>query len=109
MTIEELGNYVPDSKIVHAKFIGRTDGQIHEVIGRVGVRRYANGGLLKFNPIEKGLLSVFSYKRDNKGRFIPYNPDNKKGTGYRFIPAENIISIKSDGIIYNNRGEIINA
>lgn len=106
MNIEELGNLIPDDKFVTVSFIGRTDGKVHVVTGRYGVRRYLKGGELKFNPFEKGLMPIFSYKRDSRGRFLPPNGD-RKGTGYRFIPAENIISIKADGVTYNGRGERI--
>lgn len=107
MHIEELGNLVPDGRLVHAKFISRTDGEVHEVIGRVGVSKYASGGGLKFNPYAKGLLPVFSYKRDSKGRFVAYDPSDRKGTGYRFIPSESIISIKSNGVTYDGDGNIM--
>lgn len=99
MTIEELGNFTPDGRIIHATFLSRKDSTIHSVIGRVGVHRYVSGEGLKFNPTKKGLLGVYSWDRDEKGRFI--------GKGYRFIPAESIISIKSDGVTYNNNGNVI--
>lgn len=99
MNIEQLGNLVPDGRTIHAKFIGRTDGEIHEVIGRVGVRRFLNGGELKFNPYKKGLLPLFGFTRDEKGRFTI--------KGYRFVPAENIITIKSAGVTYDGNGRVL--
>lgn len=101
MNIEELGNLIPDGRMVHARFIGRTDGKEHEVIGRVGVGKHTSGGQLKFDPIEKGLIHVFGWSRDEKGRFVT--------KGYRFIPADTLISIKSAGITYNGNGEIISS
>lgn len=101
MNIEQLGNLVPDGSMIRATFIGRTDGEVHEVIGRVGVKKHLTGGTgrggLKFNPFEKGLLPVYGFARDSKGRFI-----NK---GYRFIPADSIISIKSAGVEY--KGDVV--
>lgn len=90
MNIEELGNLVPDGRMIHATFIGRTDGEIHEVIGRTGVHKHVNGTGFKFNPYERGLLPVYGFDRDSRGRFI--------AKGYRFIPVEGLVSLKVAGV-----------
>lgn len=107
MNISKLGTYFPDGKIVHVRFIGRTDGLEHDLVGRIGVTTYLAKQGLKFNPYEKGLLPVFSYKRNSKGRFLALDPNNKKGTWYRLIPSEGIIFIRSAGVTYNGNGEQI--
>lgn len=98
MNIKELGEFVPDGRMVHIKFVSRTDHKEHEVVGRVGVQKHVTGEGLKFNPFSRNLLPVYSFKRDSKGRFLPYG-----SSGYRMVPAEGVIEIKSDGVIWHKK------
>ena len=78
---------LPD-KIFRILFVKRTDGEFREMLCRKGVKKYINGDGLKFDPITRGLLSVYDIEEK----------------GYRFIPLDAVLAVKALGksfYIYN--------
>lgn len=67
------------------EFIKRTTGERRKMICRQDVKKHLKGGELKYDPEEKGLLTVYSM--DAKG--------------YRSIPLENLISATINGETYD--------
>lgn len=58
-------------RIFTSKFI-KKDGTVRVMNCRIGVKRHLKGGKLRFDPVEKGLLTVFDMQK--KGyRFINLN------------------------------------
>ena len=52
-----------DGKIFGVTFI-KKDGTIRDLNGRFQVKKGVKGVGLKFNPVEKGLMTVFDVKKD---------------------------------------------
>jgi hypothetical protein len=75
-------------KIFTVTFIERTNGQKRVLNGRLGVKVYLVGGVLRYNPNKKGLIPV----KDNN---IPGR------AGYRMINIPGIINLKTGGVEYN--------
>jgi hypothetical protein len=75
-------------KMFTVTFIERTNGQKRVMNGRLGVKVYLVGGVLPYNPNEKGLIPV----KDNN---IPGR------AGYRMINIPGIINLKTGGVEYN--------
>ena len=65
-------------RIFRVVFSRRSDGRQREMVCRTGVKAHLTGGTIFFNPISRGLFSVYDV--------------NKKA--YRFIPLENVICIR---------------
>ena len=72
---------ITNGKIFTVTFVKRTNGEIRRLNCRKGVRKYANGQGLRFNPASKGLLGVFDMKVHD----------------YRFIALESILSLSMQG------------
>ena len=70
-------------KVFRADFVKRGDGSVRTMVCRFGVKRYLKGGKLAFDAGDKGLLTVWEF-----------------GKGFRSIPIDNIILIKSAGTVY---------
>ena len=86
MRESKLKSIVGD-KIFYCEFI-KNDGSLRKMKCRLGVKKYLNGGQLKYNTAEQNNLIVFDMeKRD-----------------YRTIKCDNIVKIKARGFIYS-RGE----
>jgi hypothetical protein len=75
-------------KMFTVTFIERTNGQKRVLNGRLGVKAYLVGGVLSYDPNEKGLIPV----KDNN---IPGR------AGYRMINIPGIINLKTGGVEYN--------
>jgi len=67
-----------NGKIFRVVFSRRSDGRQREMVCRIGVKAHQTGGTLKFNPISRGLFSVYDVRK----------------RAYRFIPLENVICVK---------------
>ena len=65
-------------RIFRVVFSRRSDGIQREMLCRTGVKVNQSGGTLLFNPISKGLFSVYDVQKKS----------------YRFIPLENVICIR---------------
>ena len=62
-------------------FIKRTTGEIRRMVGRRGVHKGVKGVGLKFDPLQKGLLSIWdAQKRD-----------------FRFVNLETVLSLRING------------
>lgn len=68
----------------------KKDGSIRELTGRLGVTKHLKGVGKRYDY--SNLLTVAELLRDEKGRF--------KGTQYRTVNLENIISLKCGDINY---------
>jgi hypothetical protein len=75
-------------KILTVTFIKRSNGQKRVLNGRLGVKAYLVGGILPYDPDEKGLIPI----KDNS---IP-----GRG-GYRMINIQGITNLKTGGVEYN--------
>ena len=75
-------------KMLTVTFIKRTNGQKRVLNGRLGVKAYLVGGILRYNPNEKGLIPI----KDNN---IPGR------AGYRMINIKGIVNLKTGGVEYN--------
>ena len=73
------------NKIFSAIFIKRTDGVIRHMTCRLNVAKHLKGGMLLFDPLSKGLISVYDVKN----------------RGYRLINLETLMSIKMLGRSYD--------
>ena len=67
--------------IYSVSFKKRTDGSIRKMICRGKVFKALRDGTLKFNPLERDLVQVYDMRKN----------------GYRFIPCENVLSVKAKG------------
>ena len=63
-TIEEFKQEINNGKIFSVTFI-KKDGATRKLTGRIGVKKYVLGRGLKFDPKEKGLMTVYDFQ--NKG------------------------------------------
>lgn len=86
MDYEAIFNEVSDGKFFSVRFTKRTTGELRKMVCRVGVKKYLSGGQVKYNPRDKGLLSV-------------WDVENK---GYRSIPIDGVVSITVHGTTYKN-------
>jgi len=59
----------------------KKDGSLRNMLCRTGVKKHLQGGELKYNPIDKGLLTVWDLQKK----------------GYRMVNLESLISIKIQG------------
>lgn len=85
MNIETMRELINDlnGKIFHVTFV-KKDGTLRKMTARTGVKKHLQGGELAYDPIEKGLLSV-------------YDMENKEGDGYRMINLSTITEITMAG------------
>lgn len=72
-------------RIVGARFVKRTNGEVRDMNCRAGVTKYRRGGELAFNPLEKGLYPVFDMQKNE----------------YRFITLDAVIQLRVDGTTYD--------
>ena len=83
--IEQVKKMLQDNNktgnIYSVSFQKRTDGSIRKMICRGKVFKGLRGGTLKFNPLERDLVQVYDMRKK----------------GYRFIPCENVLSVKAKG------------
>lgn len=73
------------STIFRVRFVKRTTGEVRDMVCRLGVRKGLSGAGQKYDPVSKGLLTVYDVQRE----------------GWRAIPLENIISVQIRGTVYN--------
>lgn len=59
LPIENLIQTLSDGKFFRVVFIKRTTGERRVMRARRGVTKYLRGGKLPYDPIEKGLMTVF--------------------------------------------------
>jgi hypothetical protein len=71
-------------KIFTVTFVKRGDGSTRVMNCRKGVKKHSRGGVLKFDPKKKGLVSVFDMQIEQ----------------YRMISLENIKKIAMGGKTY---------
>lgn len=63
------------------RFIKRTNGQLREMVCRIGVAKGVKGSGQSFDPDAKGLITVWDTTEQ----------------GFRMIPVENLIALKCGG------------
>jgi hypothetical protein len=86
MNMQALYELTNSGRIFTAVFKKKTDGTIRKMTCRMGVTKHLKaGGELKFNPYAKHLLPVFDVQKK----------------GYRFINADELISLTVDGVTIN--------
>jgi len=68
-------------------FMKRTTGEFRHMVCRLGVRKHLKGGEQGYDPISKGLLTV-------------YDVINR---GYRTIPLENLLWVKIKGQLWTKK------
>jgi len=73
-----------NGRIFRVDFIKRTTGEIRTMICRFGVTVYLKGGKKAYNAGDKGLFTVWAFDRQ----------------GYRSIPIDNLLSLKTGGTLY---------
>jgi hypothetical protein len=66
-------------------FLKRETSEERTMLCRTGVRKFVTGTGLKFNPRERGLVSVWS----------------ADSQGYRFVPCESVTRLVINGQVYN--------
>ena len=76
----KVKNFVGRNAVFTATFI-KKDGSVRVMNCRLGVKKHLKGGELKYNPIEKNLLTVF---------------DMQKGE-YRMINISTLVELKAHG------------
>lgn len=76
-----LKELVGTGRIFSVDFIKRTTGKPRHMVCRTGVKKFVTGGGLKFDPVERDLLSVYDMQKK----------------AYRFINADDLISLTVDG------------
>tara|TARA_R100001163_G_C4919462_1_gene100294 strand:- start:153 stop:440 length:288 start_codon:yes stop_codon:yes gene_type:complete len=83
---EDIAKIIDDlgGSIATATFI-KKNGDTRVMNFRKGVKEYANGGKLAFNPKEKGLIQVFDMKIKE----------------YRLINRNTIVKLKCKGMVYS--------
>ena len=79
-----------DSQIFTVTFVKRTTGETRVMNCRKGVVKHLTGGGQKYNPAQKGLVSV--YDVDLAKKLKKQGIDGKKA--YRSIALESIMRIK---------------
>jgi len=77
-------------KFFRIVFKKRTNGEERIMDCRTGVSKFVTGKGLKFNPVDYNLVSVWDSRA--------YETEEEGDTGYRFVPIENVKSIKCWGI-----------
>lgn len=73
-----------NGKIFKVVFVKRTTGEVREMVARIGVKKDQTGEGLKFDPLEKGLLTVFDMQKD----------------AYRMINLDTVTELKCLGETY---------
>ncbi len=81
LNIRNLQNLVSDGAIFYVEFIKRTTGERRMMRCRTGVKKHLKGGVMAYNSVSKGLLSVF----------------DMNAKGYRSIPVEAIQALTVNG------------
>jgi len=87
ITLADAATMVSDYKegtVFTVTFVKRGDGSLREMNCRKGVKKHRKGGVLKFDPKKKNLLSVFDMQK----------------LGYRMISLENITKVVMKGKTY---------
>jgi len=59
MTRNEAIQRITTGKFVSILFVKRTTGELRKMLCRTGVKKHLQGGTMKYNPREHGLLTVF--------------------------------------------------
>ena len=62
----------------------KKNGDIRDMVCRLGVKSHLKGGELPFDPVEKGLLPVFDMQKK----------------GYRMINLKTVTEIRAGGTVY---------
>jgi hypothetical protein len=70
--------------IFHIVFIKRTNGEVRHMNCRLGVSKGVTGKGMAYDPIEKGLLTV-------------YDTDKR---GYRTVPVDGVVCAKIKKVLY---------
>lgn len=84
-TIAETIRGLAGSTIFHVKFVKRTNGEIRDMVCRLGVAKDLTGEGMKYDPIDKGLLTVYDMQK----------------RAYRSVPLDSIINISIRGEYYD--------
>lgn len=70
-------------KVFRVDFVKRTTGEARTMVCRFGVKKYLKGGQRSFDAGDKGLFTVYEF-----------------GKGYRSITIDNLLILKTGGIVY---------
>ena len=80
-----------NGKVVSVKFIKRTTGEVRTMQCKLGVKKHLTGGVLKYDPKDYQLLTVYSMD--------VAAVDPKKA--YRSIPLDAVLEVTASGVVYN--------
>lgn len=69
--------------IFGATFVNK-NGEVRDMVCRLGVKTHLKGGDLPFDPVDKGLLPVFDMQKE----------------GYRMINLKTITELRVKGVTY---------
>jgi len=75
---------ITPTTIFSIDFVKRTTGEARTMVCRLGVTKHLKGGELNFDPISKGLLSVY----------------DMQAAGYRMINLDTVTEIRANGNVY---------
>lgn len=66
MTIQEAVEFITgtNGKIFSVEFIKRSTGELRLMLCRTGVKSHLKGGELKYDAVEKGLVTVFDMSKN---------------------------------------------
>lgn len=84
MTLNEIVEKVNKGQIFSAQFV-KKNGDIRDMVCRLGVIKHLKGGELKFDAKARNLLPVFDMQKK----------------GYRMININTLIKLKINGEVYN--------
>ena len=88
LTAKEIIQLTKGGRIFSAAFI-KKDGELRKGLFRLGVKKGVKGKGFSFDPIARGLISVY---------------DMKKGA-FRFITASRLLSLNADGVRWEIKPE----
>lgn len=71
-------------KIFRVDFVKRTNGENRTMVCRFGVGKHTKGGKRRYDACDKGLFLVWDFNKQ----------------GYRMITIDNMICLKTGGVVY---------
>ena len=83
MTLQEIVKLVNRGQIFSAQFV-KKNGEIRDMVCRLGVKKYLKGGELKYDAKARNLLPVFDMQKE----------------AYRMININTLTQLKIDGEVY---------
>jgi hypothetical protein len=87
LTTQQLGKTIREqagNTIFKVRFIKRTNGDRRDMLCRLGVSKDVSGMGMRYDPVDKGLLTVWDMEKN----------------GWRSVPLDAIVFIKVRGEVY---------